>query len=61
MGPIVHNFNRAAWFLPLFTVRLGTVVSDRIIADPNILGGNPVVRGTRLSVELLLTLLDDGW
>jgi uncharacterized protein (DUF433 family) len=32
-----------------------------IHSDPRILSGKPVVRGTRLSVEFLLTLVDAGW
>lgn len=32
-----------------------------IHADPNILRGKPVVRGTRLSVEFLLGLFSAGW
>ena len=34
---------------------------DYIHADPAILSGKPVVRGTRLSVDFLLSLLADGW
>ncbi len=34
---------------------------DYIHADPEILAGKPVVRGTRLSVEFLLGLLSNGW
>ncbi|GMV95223.1 MAG: hypothetical protein AMXMBFR82_50010 [Candidatus Hydrogenedentota bacterium] len=34
---------------------------DRIIIDPNILVGKPVVRGTRLSVEFIVSLLAEGW
>ncbi|VEN74574.1 conserved hypothetical protein [Candidatus Desulfarcum epimagneticum] len=30
---------------------------DRITADPNILGGKPIIKGTRLSVEFILELL----
>ncbi len=30
---------------------------DRITANPNILGGKPIIRGTRLSVEFILDLL----
>ncbi len=30
---------------------------DRIIVDPNILAGKPVVRGTRIPVELVLKRL----
>lgn len=32
----------------------------RIICDPEILGGKPVVEGTRLSVEHILGLLSQG-
>jgi uncharacterized protein (DUF433 family) len=38
-----------------------TSKNDRIVADPAILVGKPVVRGTRLSVEFLLGLMADGW
>jgi uncharacterized protein (DUF433 family) len=34
---------------------------DRIVFDPNILLGKPVVRGTRLSVEFIIDLLAQGW
>ncbi len=33
---------------------------ERIILDPEILAGKPVIRGTRLSVELILELLAAG-
>ena len=32
----------------------------RITADPKILGGKPVIEGTRISVELILDLLASG-
>jgi uncharacterized protein (DUF433 family) len=34
---------------------------DYIHADPEILAGKPVVKGTRLAVEFLLGLLGTGW
>lgn len=34
---------------------------DRIVVDPQILVGKPVVKGTRLSVELIVDLLAQGW
>jgi uncharacterized protein (DUF433 family) len=34
---------------------------DRIVADPAVLVGKPVVRGTRLSVEFLLGLMAQEW
>jgi uncharacterized protein (DUF433 family) len=36
-------------------------VEQRIVLDPAILAGKPVVRGTRLSVEFVIGLLADGW
>jgi uncharacterized protein (DUF433 family) len=34
---------------------------DRIVIDPNVLVGKPVIRNTRLSVEFVVGLLADGW
>ena len=34
---------------------------DRIILDPAILVGKPVVKGTRLAVEFIIELLAQGW
>lgn len=34
---------------------------EYITADPAILVGKPTVRGTRLSVEHILTLFAEGW
>ena len=34
---------------------------ERIHADPAVLAGKPVVRGTRLAVDFLLELLAVGW
>lgn len=33
---------------------------ERIVFDPRILGGKPVIKGTRLSVEFILELLSSG-
>ncbi len=33
---------------------------ERILIDPNICGGRPCVRGTRIWVSLILDLLADG-
>lgn len=33
----------------------------RIVLDPDVLAGKPVIRGTRLSVEHVLGLLAQGW
>ncbi len=32
----------------------------RIVSDPAVLGGKPIVRGTRISVEFLLELFASG-
>ena len=34
---------------------------DRIVLDPDILAGKPIIRGTRLSVEFIIGLMADGW
>lgn len=33
---------------------------DRITANPKIFGGKPIIRGMRISVELILSLLVQG-
>lgn len=33
---------------------------NRIIADPKIMVGKPVIRGTRITVELILEMLGQG-
>lgn len=35
--------------------------SARIVLDPAVLAGKPVVRGTRLSVDFIIGLMADGW
>jgi uncharacterized protein (DUF433 family) len=35
-------------------------LSERIVVDPEILAGKPVIRGTRLAVEFILELLASG-
>lgn len=34
---------------------------QRIVLDPSVLAGKPVIRGTRISVDLVLELLASGW
>ncbi len=34
---------------------------DRIIVDPAVLVGKPIIKGTRISVELILDRVADGW
>ena len=35
--------------------------SERVAIDPGVLAGKPVVRGTRLAVDLIIGLLAQGW
>jgi len=35
-------------------------LSERIVVDPEILAGKPLIRGTRLAVEFILELLAAG-
>ena len=34
---------------------------ERIVVDPEIMAGKPVVKGTRLAVEYIVDLLAQGW
>lgn len=34
---------------------------ERIAVDPEVLVGKPVIRGTRISVELVVERLSQGW
>jgi uncharacterized protein (DUF433 family) len=34
---------------------------ERIIVDPKILVGKPLIKGTRLAVEFIVELLAQGW
>jgi len=35
-------------------------MKDIIVVNPQILGGKPIIKGTRISVEFVLTLLASG-
>ena len=35
--------------------------TDHIQGDPAVLGGKPVIKGTRLAVDFVLSLLAEGW
>jgi uncharacterized protein (DUF433 family) len=34
---------------------------ERIIVDPKVLVGKPIIKGTRISVEFIIDLLARGW
>jgi uncharacterized protein (DUF433 family) len=34
---------------------------ERIVVDPEVLVGKPVIQGTRLAVELIVELMAQGW
>lgn len=36
-------------------------LEERIVVNPEVLVGKPVVRGTRLSVDFLVGLMAQGW
>ena len=51
----LHKYN-----IPQLQLFFMTSVSQ-IILDPLVLTGKPVIRGTRISVDLVLELLASGW
>jgi uncharacterized protein (DUF433 family) len=34
---------------------------DRIVTDPKVLVGKPIIKGTRMAVEFLIELLAENW
>ncbi len=36
-------------------------IGERIIIDPKIMGGKPVIKGTRIPVYFILELIANGW
>ena len=36
------------------------MTTDRIVIDPKIYGGKPCIRGTRITVMMILELIEDG-
>ena len=38
-----------------------TEIGNRIIIDPGIMGGKPVIKGTGIPVYFILELLSNGW
>jgi uncharacterized protein (DUF433 family) len=68
--PRLAQFNKIfpeniSWhkFIACLSVRVGIPMmwSERIVIDPEILTGKPVVKGTRLAVEFIVDLLAQGW
>ena len=36
-------------------------MNDRIVVDPGVLVGKPVIKGTRIAVEFVVDLMARGW
>ncbi len=55
------NPTRSTSSLKLQAESTATTQTDRIVVDPKILTGKPVIRGTRISVEMVADVLAAGW
>jgi len=44
-----------------FQERVAMEWRERIAGDPKVLMGKPVIKGTRISVELIIDLIANGW
>jgi uncharacterized protein (DUF433 family) len=42
------------------SINIRAMIQDRIEIDPNVMMGKPVIRGTRITVELILRKLGEG-
>src|SRR6266496_1883857 len=66
-GPLPNSGNRGAILrsessrLSQAKRAIAMTTNERIMLDPAILAGKPVVRGTRLAVEFVIGLMADGW
>ena len=56
-----RSFPESTRFLHTFGYAHTMNWQDYIAADPQVLVGKPVLKGTRLAVEFLLGLIADGW
>ena len=52
---------RRAAFRAMMWAEESVDLNERIVVDPGILVGKPVIRGTRLAVEFIIELLAGGW
>src|SRR5690349_2690115 len=64
LSPVLPPLRHWAWLRrrQVGSMRsMDDLVQNRIVLDRAILAGKPVIRGTRLSVEFVISLLADGW
>lgn len=68
IGHIPPIFNKPVYVIlhagvEMYNIKASMIVTwrDRIGTEPNVLGGKPVMKGTRLSVEFIVDLVALGW
>jgi uncharacterized protein (DUF433 family) len=56
----MHLVQQLLWLHQRFLVNSEIMVFNHIVSDPSILGGKPIIKGSRISVQLILEWLADG-
>jgi uncharacterized protein (DUF433 family) len=56
----VLDVNGGVYVNPAFSYPGSMGLPERLVVDPEVLSGKPVIRGSRISVELILDLLATG-
>ena len=62
-GPVLALIPSVGEVTPTYLEPKGSVMTEpaRIILEPAVLSGKPIIRGTRLAVDFVIGLMAEGW